>query len=801
MARGKHPSHDMQMRVNGAAERRRRNAGQRVSYNTKDAFKDLNISGSDSGREEQDAGETEEPDGLVSSADEDIDPDETVAYQASDVAEGEDEEEDSDKDVAEAVTPKPIVDLRSSSIAAERPKSTLDSAPTTPVCSAKTKSLRTTGLTGVRCVGTPGVRGARYIPLGANTPGASTTRQRAVGEWREGGQQSRLRNLFGPAGEDLRPVIESKELWLSQQVLPSRSSRHLAPSLYVTQEAKLRDSNILRRWYANSGRAAFAQGQETAQLNEEQAQAYLANTGSESLELLMGGLEDQRIYSLKKGTYTRAGAPFEESDSKRKGWMLYLGSRVQDVHWAPNQHGTTQYLAVIVEQEDMATKKYKYFENPNAPAFTATNSFPASIQIWAFDAMKSGTLSANAKPRLEHVICTNWGAPQAIRWWPIGAEDSIEADQNGVIRLGLLAGIWSDGRVRVLDVSLQKSAAGSSSTQYVQYTKAALELAFLEPPSTDKGGEPVEKLSTLPSCLCWLSPTTIAVGTASGIIAIWTLTHLGMFPTPSTPGTERRQPPPWFHKQLADTYIVTVSSGYPARPQFLSLTTADGFARLIDLRAPLADCISSLRGRMIVHAQAWHEHTQSFVMLDEYYLLKHGTLRRYNQAIYTFRADSTLTTVATSPLHPAILVGSSDGSVAASNGLCKIMNSKDIPWSLTWFKHEYRRPVKDDGETDVAGDVVTSDVDASAEGRRASPDDPEVASRPLIRITEGYKPMQTSMQYPDAMKRQNDGAKFIAVFEEMSAVTRVEWNPNLKCGTWAVAGMQSGMLRVEDLGV
>ncbi|KAF9740121.1 hypothetical protein PMIN03_008433 [Paraphaeosphaeria minitans] len=776
-------------------ESRGRNAGRHVSYNYKDAFKGIELSGSEAEAEEHDAGEAveeEEPDDFVPPAEDDVS-DEFVADDPDEVEEEEEEEEE--ELIVSTKAPGDI--LRAKSITVERRNSTLDTAPTTPVRSGKTKSLRATGLTGVRCVGTPGVAGARYIPLGANTPGATTNRQRAVGEWREGGQESRLRNLFGPTGEDLRPVFDAKKTWLSQMTLPSRSFKHLAPSPYVTEETRAKDTRNVRQWYANVGRAAFAHGQKTVQMDEEQAQPYLKNPGPESLDLLMGALKNQRIFSIEKGRYMSAAVPFG-SDSKRNGWLFFLGSRIQDVHWAPNQHGTTQYLAVIVEQEDMTAKKHKRFRNPKAPAFTATSPFPASIQIWAFDSTKSGTMSEQKEPRLALVLCTDWGAPKAIQWWPIGAEDSIEPDQDGVVRLGLLAGIWSDGRLRILDVSLRGSKTGSSNTQYMHYTEAALELAFRDPPSTDKAGNQVEKLRTLPSCLCWLSPTTIAVGTASGNIAIWTLTHRGMFPPPNRPDAEKPRPPPWFLKQLADTYVVTVSSGYPSRPQFLSLTTADGFARLIDLRAPVADCISSLRGRTIVHSQAWHEHTQSFVMLDEYYLLKHSTLRRYNQAIYTFRTDSTLTTVATSPVHPAVLVGSSDGSVAASNGLCKIMNSKDIPWSLMWFKHEWRRPVLH-GDADDAGPVVQSD--RSSGGKLASPDDPGVVSRPLTRITEGYRPVQTSMQYPDASKRHKDGAKYITLFEENSAATRVAWNPSLKCGTWAVAGMQSGMLRVEDLGV
>lgn len=765
-----------------------------MSYNPKDVFKGLDLSGSESEVEDQDAGEVEEPDDFVPPAEDAEDEDDAEEFL-------EDEEEEQDQSEGEDDATSPIKKIENDGrrkSTASGPDVSRSSVPATPIRSAKTGSLRTTGISGVRSTGTPGVGGARYIPLSSKTTGVAPTRQRAVGEWREGGQESRLRNLFGPTTEDLRPVFEAKNRWLSQHTLPSRKSGHLASSPFVIEGSQAKDKESVREWYTTLGQAAFARGQVTEQRTEEEAQAYLVNPGPESLDLLMGSLKNQRIFSLKKGEYMSAGTPFEPN-VKRKGWVFHFGSRIQDAQWAPNEQRSTQYLAVTVEQVDTIGKKHKHLGNPNAPAFTATNKFPASIQIWAFDSIANGDLDHRKKPHLALVICTDWGAPKSLKWWPIGIEDSPQHEKTGVVQLGLLATIWSDGKVRILDVSLEATAAESQQTQYIHYTEAALELAFHDPPTTDKAGNVVNKLSTLPTCLCWLSPTTFAVGTASGIVAIWTLNRPGVLPSVNEPNGKRHCPQPWFHKQLADTYIITISSGYPSRPQFLSLTTADGFARLVDLRAPIADAISSPRGRMMVHSQSWHEHTQSFVMVDEYYMLKHSTLRRYHQALYTFRTDSTLTHVATSPLHPAVLIGTSDGSVVATNGLCKLLNSKEIPWSQIWFKHEWRRPMEDGPTCAPADGAAPSEGASGPEGSSAA--DPAVLSRPLTRITEGYKPTQTSMQYPDATKRHKDGAKFITIFEENSAATRVAWNPNLRCGAWAVAGMQSGMLRVEDLGV
>lgn len=762
-------------------ETTRRSSGRRVSYNYKEAFKSLELSGSESEAEQQDAGkvneEEEEPDDFFPPAEGEVeeDPDEFMVDTVEGPEEQEEEEEEDDDDHL-FKRPKKV-----------RRKETASSG--VSVTSARTAkgSTRTTGISGVRCMGTPGIGGARYVALDIKTPGTVTIRQRAINEWRDKGQESRFKNLFGPSSEDLRPVFETKRRWLSQETLPSRSLEHLAHSPFVADDVREKEARTLREWYANFGRVAFSQGQHTTGKSEQDVQSYLVNPGPETLNLMVGSRSDRRVYRLKKRGYMSAAAPFGPQDT-RKGWYFHLGSRIQDAHWAPNENGSIQYLAIAVEQTDPAAKKHKNLGSSKAPAFTKTNPFPASIQIWAFFATADGSLDKEKEPRLVNVICTDWGAPKSFKWWPVGAQDSAEHDEDREVHLGLLAGLWSDGKVRILDVSFKQHPE----PQYIHYAKAAIELAFSDPlpEYAEEANWKDSKPSTLPSCLCWLSPTTIAVGTASGIVAIWTLTRSGVFPSSASSATERPSPRPWFHKQVADTYILTLSSGYPSHPQYISVTTGDGFSRLVDLRAPLADAIASPRGRAIVNSQVWHEHTQSFVMIDEYYMLKHSTLRRYHQAIYTFRADSTLTAVTASPVHPAVLIGSADGCVVALNGLCKLLNSKDMPWSQTWFKHEWRRPIQ----------VDTPDDDSTVQHESSSPCDPATFTGPLARVAEGYKAVQTGIVTADS-KRPNDGAKFITVFEENSAVTKVVWNPNLKFGTWAAAGMQSGMLRVEDLGV
>lgn len=424
----------------------------------------------------------------------------------------------------------------------------------------------------------------------------------------------------------------------------------------------------------------------------------------------------------------------------------------------------------------------KLLANPQAPAFSATEPFPASIQIWAFDSDEEGQLDVSKQPRLQLVICADWGAPKQFRWCPVDIEEGEEpAEEQDHIRVGTLAGTWSDGRVRILDVSYPRSALDSGETHYLHYSQAAFDVAIPQ---------------TICTCLKWLSGTTLAVGTAIGTLAIWTLTRPDTFPAhPSS------NPRPWFYQQISDTYILTLQSGYPSLPHFLSITTADGFARLYDIRTPNADTTASIRGRTLCVTQDWHEQTQTFIGPDEYYMLKHNPIRRYYHNLYTMRADSIITRCAASAVHPGILIGGADGRVEASNPVGRITNYKLIPWQQTWFAHEWRGPV-----VELVKKANPTDPDPEPDlgaGKEGGGVPQAFLDEPLARIMEGYKAFQPGIQHSVSSKKaaNPEVGKGITIYEESSAVTTLAWNPNLKCGTWAVAGLGSGLLRVEDVGV
>ncbi|KAJ8110612.1 hypothetical protein OPT61_g6587 [Boeremia exigua] len=612
------------------------------------------------------------------------------------------------------------------------------------------------------------------------------TRSRGIADFSgKGGQEVRLKDLFGPVLTDLKPILRTRDEWGLQETLPIRDTGSKR-SPFESTEARLKDQRLVQAWFAETGRKEFARCQKTSVLGREQGAKYMHTDGAESINVLIGKTTNPQLHPLRKNSFLNIADPFEDK-ADRRGWLLNLGARVQDAQWMTNEDGDTQYLAVAVEQKDQVGQQTAPMEQPTAPAFSATKPFAASIQIWAFESTGSHALDPSKQPRLALVICTDWGAPKQFRWSPIGPHDrEIHLGGNDIVDVGLLAGIWSDGRVRVLNIEIPKVDAGTTETTFMHFTEAAFDVSIPQ---------------TVPTCLHWLSGSTIAVGTAAGTLAVWTLTRPGTLSETTPNGGSSR---PWLYRQIGDTYILTLLSGWPSQPHFVSVSTADGFARIYDIRSPATDTVASVRGRVLVATQAWHEHTQSFIMPDEYYMLKHNNIRRFYHNIYTARAESSIVRVAASPAHPGVLIAGANGTVFATNPVGRVVNTKAVPWQQNWFVHEWRPPVSEMVAKPPAQDVEMQDGDVQ---EVPNPNVPKVSSsalsEPMVRITDGYKATQPGISYSTTSKKKPDleTSTLITIFEEQSAISALAWNPNLKFGTWAVAGMNSGLLRVEDVGV
>lgn len=236
----------------------------------------------------------------------------------------------------------------------------------------------------------------------------------------------------------------------------------------------------------------------------------------------------------------------------------------------------------------------------------------------------------------------------------------------------------------------------------------------------------------------------------------------------------------------------------------------DGHIRLTDIRNPVQDFALTQRQRVSLPPLTWHDHAQSIISTDDNLLLKLTPLRRIYSSTSFARCEALVTDIATSPIHPIILVGCADGRVWGMNPLKRPKSGKGESWQICWFGHEWRRGlsssdaricqqehhgrgVRDQDAMDL--DVDTSSAEATGEKTRE-----EILREPLCRIVDGYKMIKAGPGSSEGrVKGRNGTGPTIAVHEQLTAITKVAWNPNLRFGMWAAAATASGIVRIEDV--
>lgn len=291
------------------------------------------------------------------------------------------------------------------------------------------------------------------------------------------GRQSVLVQMFGPHKEDWLSVLRSRDQWLASPTLPNRGfgikriggMRHFFSH---TEEMRSIEGGVGWDWYySDGGREAFSNRQKTRTLTPIDGVPYLPKASKPACDILMGPYGKQKAFSLpyleylcldeawkvQESTVSEAGP--ERSNEKREGWLLNVGTSVRCLAWAQNQT-QTQYLAIstITLKSPDPTKL--------SPAFTPSGPLRSSIQVWAFTPRLEcdfGFLDSKRRPQLQLVICTDWGGAKQLKWCPV-PRISRDEESLGIISIGLLAGIWTDGYVRVLDIQMETSVG--STTNY-----------------------------------------------------------------------------------------------------------------------------------------------------------------------------------------------------------------------------------------------------------------------------------------------------------------------------------------------
>ena len=298
-------------------------------------------------------------------------------------------------------------------------------------------------------------------------PVRSTVRSRGIPDNPLSGfnKLSRLVPLAGPAKADQEVVLKSLQHWIDEATLPRRS-RFRFPFTHTPQKRDMESSQGWDWYYDHGGKSFFAEGQRLRDLGPRESARYFPKPTHMKPNVLLGPYGGQKAFSLPQLQCLSVDEAWRDAisaaDEQERGatgrrqhaWLLNAGDRVRCLDWATNQDTERQYLAI-------ATKRPRS-EVPAkvAPAFNAAPGTPSAIQIWCFHSLTGNerevsSFDSDRPPELKQMWCVEWGDPKQLKWCPMPRKRRDEHGDHD--ELGLLAAVFDDGIVRLLDISVEKS--------------------------------------------------------------------------------------------------------------------------------------------------------------------------------------------------------------------------------------------------------------------------------------------------------------------------------------------------------
>lgn len=449
-------------------------------------------------------------------------------------AQEEEEEEDPDDDVSEAEDPS-----------AENDGEEVDAAVLSKAEVATSKSRRLKGSQKPVRLDQPRSTKKRR-PDGAIVLNGDETHSR--GAWNpleHAGKSIHLQVTFGLDERDLLAVLYTRDRWSRgiDSTFPTRVSLDEAESLRdykygltfgVEPDDYEKEKTSNWDWYYDDdgpgGR--FRKRQRIEQIKEQEARPIFLPTPKQGKHtVLMGPAGNQMEFNLNQYEVFNFGDAWGELKSrnqkdasnkkKRQGWVLNIGQRIQCLAWVPNQSGCDQFLSVVAPITNEQKQTYPDpLKDYAAAAFRSSAPYPCALQIWAFKASEDGgltkTIDMNVQPSLRLLLCTKWGDLRRMAWCPISRKPRDEDNQGGFRTLGLLAGVWGDGYVRVIDVKVNDDPTKTEFCRFCSCIKWWIDTNIVKTesmPQCSRRGRHPQYVHVWHGCprvtLLWVAPTDL----------------------------------------------------------------------------------------------------------------------------------------------------------------------------------------------------------------------------------------------------------------------------------------------------
>ncbi|CAG8948503.1 unnamed protein product [Penicillium salamii] len=571
---------------------------------------------------------------------------------------------------------------------------------------------------------------------------------------------------FGSDERDMMAAIHSRGNWTRgiDSAFPTRYALEgkcevdetlYGPTMGVHPDDLKRESTRGWDWYYDKKiGGSFRKRQKIETIEESLAYSrYLPQRDERKHRVRMGPQANQQTFdvgyheSFDFGVAWGNAKSGNKSEKARQGWIVNVGYKINCMAWAPNQDGLSQYLAVAAPLTEDQKNEHRSEDSDPFSAFQPTDPFPGALQIWEFKAKKTDTetktLDMEKKPELRQVICADWGDLRRMAWCPMPRSRREEDEEEIRKPIGLLATVWGDGNVRVLDITRGR---GAQETEFLNIKSASFEA---RPPAT------------VCSCVAWLSPTEVLVGCANGFIAVWSLTS-----------SHAPEPLPVLYRPVHSTYILSITCAYPTNPQIVATVAMDGETKMCSLVDPETETTSTVRMRAAAPYITWSPVLQCFVAGDENEFGRMLPIRRFFTTTNIARFSSNLSAMApASPWHPCALFGSSGGEVGGTNPFRRVLYNKEQILQQTWFTHEWIPSSKSD-------------------------------SVGMSRFFDGFRAENQKLaKYHTTETKPVSGMGTSTTYDEGTHVTALGWNPNRPCAGWASAALGCGLVRVEDLSI
>ncbi|EUC63024.1 WD domain, G-beta repeat protein [Rhizoctonia solani AG-3 Rhs1AP] len=485
------------------------------------------------------------------------------------------------------------------------------------------------------------------------------------------------------------------------------------------------------------------------------------NGGIELIQCLMGPFGHQQTVELKLFETQKLDSFWPSS----RALAFNSGNPVWGLDWCPisekftAEHNYAQYLAVSTIPS-------------NNSGDSPPNLRESTIQIWCFGPNKTPTDKTDqGTASCVLVLCLDDVPPaRLLKWCPLPTNDENEVGDT-IRKLGILAGVFGDGAVRIYAVPDPAGYEADNEPAYVRLTRPLVHLALPDARFT---------------YLDWGNSEVLAMGCSNGHIAVYNLKSA----IQETPDPHGLSVLPTHYIHVHQSRVQSVKwirlPGEPGQdPHMIVSGGFDGHIYVTDLRHPGGMPVSMYRCRDVIQAVAFSTYGAGIISNEHENMVKFTGLHPFvlGRGHNVTECRGPIWDIATSDLHPQVAVASSDGTLTIANLLKYARKGSAMPSFIhTVYRMDLNRHT---GELRMLDMLVPRD---HKDYRHLSK---------TRGVPQGLAPADATAAQRAAAERERDG---FGTWEPSIAIHGAAWQPSRLAQAGVLAsGTASGLVRIDVL--